>query len=93
VSDVRTLAAGQAVKDDEQMVLSAELTAVVLTFDIVVFVVFVVGSNASVAPISAVRQSLMVTSVLRLLRNAEQLGEAPVGMPDASGVDADEVVF
>jgi hypothetical protein len=71
VSVVRTLAAGQAVKDDEQMVLSAELTAVVLTVDIVVFVV---GSNVSVAPISAVRQSLMVTSVLRLLRNAAQLG-------------------
>jgi hypothetical protein len=65
------LAAGQAVKDDEQMVLSAELMAVVLTVDIVVFVV---GSNASVAPISAVRQLLTVTSVLRLLRKVAQRG-------------------
>jgi hypothetical protein len=84
------LAAGQALKDEEQMVLSAELMAVVLT---VATVVFVVGSNESVAPMSAVRQLLMVTSVLRLLRNETQLGEAPVGMPDASAIDAEEVVL
>lgn len=65
------LGAGQALKDEEQIVLSAELMAVVLTVDTVVLVV---GSNASVAPISAVRQLLTVTSVLRLLRNVAQRG-------------------